>query len=99
MRYYTHVYNRTPTRANEGMRTPYEALYSKKPYVGNLQLFGALTYVYVPPRTRAADIRPPLRLQKMAPRAQRGLFMGYEGETIWRVYLLDQKRIERTRHR
>lgn len=49
------------------MRTPYEVLYGKKPYVGNLQLFGALTYVYVPPGTRAADIRPPPRLQKMAP--------------------------------
>lgn len=43
------------------MKIPYEVLYDKEPYVGNLQLFGALTYVYVPPGTRAADIRPLLR--------------------------------------
>lgn len=68
VRFHAHVHNRTPRKIDGKMTTPYEVLYSKKPYVGNLQLLGAIAYVHVPPGTRAADVKPRSRLEKMAPR-------------------------------
>ncbi|EKG16282.1 hypothetical protein MPH_06505 [Macrophomina phaseolina MS6] len=97
VRYHTHVHNRTPTKSNPGMQTPFQRLYSKKPYIGNFQLFGAIAYVHIPPGTRAMDLKAPARIEKMAPRAKIGIFVGYNSESIWRIYLLQEQKVVETR--
>jgi hypothetical protein len=65
---YTAVYlqNRSPHRA-VGSMTPEEAFSGKKPEVGHFQIFGCITYSYVPSEKRT----------KLEPMAERGIFVGY----------------------
>lgn len=70
------ITNRTPIKAL-GWKTPYEMAYGKKPYVGNLFLFGAKAYVRIDTE----------KSEKMAPRAQIGFLVGYEAHNIWRIWV------------
>ena len=60
--------NRTGTRALKG-KTPYEMVNRKKPYLGGIQEFGVAAYV------------KDLHAGKLDPRAQKGHFVGYDGES------------------
>jgi hypothetical protein len=76
---YTAVYlqNRSPHRV-VGSMTPEEAFSRKKPKVGHFQIFGSITYSYVPSEKR----------KKMEPMAERGIFVGYsETSKAFCVYL------------
>ncbi|KAL3702653.1 hypothetical protein TMatcc_011232 [Talaromyces marneffei ATCC 18224] len=71
-----HTINRTPTKALN-WKTPYEIAYGKKPYVGNLFVFGAKAYVRIENK----------KSQKMAARAQIGYLVGYEAHNIWQIWV------------
>jgi len=66
--------NRTGTRALKG-KTPCEMVNGKKPYLGGIQEFGVAAYV------------KDLRAGKLDPCAQKGRFVGYDGESKgYRIY-------------
>ncbi|KAL3712554.1 hypothetical protein TMatcc_001253 [Talaromyces marneffei ATCC 18224] len=71
-----HTINRTPTKALN-WKTLYEIAYGKKPYVGNLFVFGAKAYVRIKNK----------KSQKMAARAQIGYLVGYEAHNIWQIWV------------
>jgi hypothetical protein len=58
--------------------TPEEEFYGKKLEVGHLQIFGCITYSYVPSEKR----------KKLEPMIERGLFFGYsETSKAFCIYL------------
>jgi hypothetical protein len=72
-----YLQNKSPHRA-VGSMTPKEAFSGKKPEVGHFQIFGCITYSYVPSEKRT----------KMEPMAERGIFVGYrETSKAFRIYL------------
>ncbi|PNY16822.1 retrovirus-related Pol polyprotein from transposon TNT 1-94 [Trifolium pratense] len=72
----THIINRTPTVANQGI-TPYEVLFRNSPTYDHLKIFGCLCYVST--NTKLRD--------KFDPRAERCIFVGYpQGQKGWKVY-------------
>jgi transposase InsO family protein len=84
----TYVHNRLPTSANVGMASPFEARHGRVPDLRRLRPFGTTAYV------RRTDH---LSIPKIAPRADRGIFLGYgedvTGQKGWRVYLPSKKRV------
>src|SRR6267154_1452795 len=72
----THVHNRIPTRALDGL-TPHEVLYSTKPDVTDLRAFGA----------PCAIVEPAEKLKKLDDRARMCFFVGYKysggGYRVW----------------
>src|SRR4051812_26047475 len=72
----THIVNRTPTVANQGI-TPYDMLFGKSPSYGHLNIFSCLCYVSTSTKMR----------EKFDPRAERCIFVGYpQGQKGWKVY-------------
>jgi hypothetical protein len=58
--------------------TPKEAFSGKKPEVGHFQIFGCITYSYVPFEKRT----------KLEPMAERGIFVGYSDTSkAFHIYL------------
>lgn len=77
----THLIDRTPTIANNGI-TLYEMLYGKPPRYEHLRIFGCLCYV-------KNSLR---QYDKFAPRAERCIFVGYpQGQRGWKVYNLETR--------
>ena len=66
--------NRSPTRALD--KTPYEALYGKKPDLSHLVAVGTKAYVLTPKK----------KTKKMDLRSTEGIFVGYEGTHQYRVW-------------
>ena len=62
-----HVYNRTPVKCI-AWHTPFEVLNSTKPDISHLRVFGCGAYVYIP---------DDVRVNKLAPRAEVMIFLGY----------------------
>ncbi|KAL5606035.1 uncharacterized protein BROUX77_003228 [Berkeleyomyces rouxiae] len=85
-----HVSNRLACSSNPGNMTPYEAIYGSRPSVAHFVAFGSAAYVLTPEPTR-------VKSHKIAARIDEGIFIGYQGETIYRVYLTDKKRIVSSR--
>jgi hypothetical protein len=72
-----YLQNKSPHRV-VGSMTPEEAFSGKKPKVGHFQIFGCITYSYVPSEKRT----------KLEPMAERGIFFGYsETSKAFRIYL------------
>src|SRR5579871_3891619 len=67
--------NRSPTRVLDG-KTPYEALYGKKPDVSHLVAIGTKAFVHITKK----------KTKKMDPRSKEGIMVGYGGEHIYRVW-------------
>ena len=68
--YATHVLDRCPRRSNERSVTPFEAFFRQKPDVTDLRIFGCLCYAHVSPDEH----------HHLEPRAQRGVFVGFDEE-------------------
>jgi hypothetical protein len=67
-----------------GSMTPEEAFSGKKPEVGHFQIFGCITYSYVPSEKRT----------KLEPMTERGIFVGYsETSKAFRIYLPSLRKI------
>lgn len=78
-----HVKNIRPTRILEG-KTPYELFENKIPTLDHLRVLGSTVYVLIHEKEqKGANSKG----AKFAPRAQRGKLVGYDGKTIYRVYL------------
>ena len=75
--YATHVWDRCPRRSNERSVTPFEAFFRQKPDVTDLRIFGCLCYAHVSPDEH----------HQLEPRAQRGVFVGFDEErrSVWVV--------------
>jgi len=89
--------NRTPTRINPGSKTPFQVISEflgnevTIPTIKHWRRYGCTAYVHVPKQTRVQG-------DKFAPRATKGQLVGYEGDSIYRIYLPDKKRVIRTSH-
>jgi len=60
--------------------TPHEALYAKKPTVGNLKQFMAPCMVHIPEETRLPG-------SKLYHRAEKAFMVGYHGRSGYRLYV------------
>jgi hypothetical protein len=58
-------------------KTPFEALFGSKPNIQNLKKFGSNCIFKV-----HDDLR-----KKLDPKGKFGIFLGYEGKSIFRVYI------------
>ncbi|KAL2887713.1 hypothetical protein HOO65_040050 [Ceratocystis lukuohia] len=68
------------------MISPYEAVFRIQPFVGHLVAFGAAAYVYIPEEQRVMS-------QKMPARIKNGIFVGYQGDTIYWIYLPEENEV------
>ena len=78
-----HVKNIRPTHALSG-KSPYEFYESKPPSLNHLRVLGSTVYVLIHKEERRGINS---KSAKFSPRAQRGILCGYDGCTIYRVYL------------
>ncbi len=67
----TYIKNRTPTAANEGMKTPHELFIGYPPDVGHIRTFGCKAHINQRKET----------VGKMDPRTQIGILLGYDPTT------------------
>ena len=78
-----HVYNRTPMRHLQ-WKTPIELILKKKPDISYLRVFGCLAYVHIP-KDQHKD--------KLTPKAEEMIFLGYESGTKGYCFLRSNKSI------
>ncbi len=76
----THVSNLLPTSLLDRL-SPYEVSTGLLPQLNHLQVLGSTVYVFIHEEKRKA------KSVKWEPRAKRGLLVGYDGYSIYRVYL------------
>jgi transposase InsO family protein len=82
-----YIRNRCPTSAFQGA-TPYERWNGEKPSVDHLRIFGCQVYVHVPDQTR----------NKLAPKAQKGIFVGYPAGTKgYKIFLPNTRQMVSSR--
>lgn len=84
----TYVKNVRPTKALEG-KTPHLAQNDNNPNIQHLQILGSTVYVFLHEEERT------LKSEKWKPRALRGTLVGYDGHTIYRVYIKEQNKVIR----
>lgn len=76
----THVSNLLPTSPLNG-QSSFEASTQTLPSLQHLRVLGSTVYVFIHEEERNA------KSTKWAPRGKRGMLVGYDGATIYRVYL------------
>ena len=82
----TYVKNNWPTRAVQNL-SPYKAYIHKLPDLSHLRILGSIIYIFQHKEEQM------LKSKKWAPRALKKILVGYDGHTIYRVYLKDQKKV------
>jgi hypothetical protein len=85
----TYIKNRRPTAALGG-KTPFEYIFKKAPVIDHLRVIGSRVYVLIQDSTK-------IQSQKLAPRAREAVLIGYDGDSICRVWIPETQRIERTK--
>ena len=78
-----HVKNIRPTNALSG-KSPYEFYESKSPSLNHLRVLGSTVYILIHKEERKGINS---KSAKFSPRAQLGILCGYDGYTIYRVFL------------
>ncbi len=86
----TYVKNNRPTKALQDL-SPYESYTHEPPELAHLQILGSTVYVFLYKEERT------LKSEKWAPRALKRMLVGYNGHTIYRVYLKDQRKVIRVK--
>lgn len=86
----TYIKNSRPTRALENI-SPYEAQFHKQPDLTHLRIFGSTVYVLLHEEERL------MKSEKWAPRALKGILVGYDGQTIYRVHIREQQKVIRVK--
>ena len=82
-----YICNRCPTSALDGV-TPYECLFKQKPDVGNLHVFGCVSYVHIPDGQRT----------KLEGKSRKSIFVGYpEGTKGYKFYDPSSRKFFRSR--
>ena len=84
----TYVKNVRPTKALGG-DNPYHAQQKIHPDIQHLRVLGSTVYVLLHEEERA------LKSEKWNPRALRGILVGYDGHTIYRVHIREQNKVIR----
>ena len=87
------VKNLRPTSALDG-KSSYKALEKKQPRLDHLKAIGSTVYVLIHEEERKGDKS---KSAKFAPQAQKGLLVGYDGHTIYRVFLEQDNKIIRVK--
>jgi transposase InsO family protein len=82
----THLKNRSPTSALNG-RTPYEALYGKRPDVSHLVAIGTKAFVHMPKK----------KTKKLDSRNFAGFMVGYGGSNQYRIWIPGTNKIRVSR--
>jgi len=81
VRAYAHVRNRLPPSHRNEDRSPLELLSGNKPSIKHLRVFGCEAWVLKPTAKQTG---------KFEPRSERGIFIGYENSTTYRILLEDR---------
>jgi len=81
VRAYVHVRNRLPPTHTEETKSPLELLSGVKPSIKHLRVFGCEAWVLKP---------VPKQTGKFEPRSEKGIFIGYENSTTYRILLEDR---------
>lgn len=84
----THVSDLLPTTALNG-RSPFESSTQSFPNLQQLRVLGSIVYFNSNEEGRIA------KPAKWEPRGEEGMLVGYDGHTIYRVYLPDEEEIIR----
>lgn len=88
IRYSIWLKNRSPTRALKNKKTPWEALYNRKPIFQRETIWGSRMYITLPPETHRMG-KPKLH----QPRGWVGYFVGCQAESIYRVFSDEHHRV------
>lgn len=76
----TQVKNVKPTSALE-RGNPHQTLHDSPPSVNHLRVLGSMVYVFIYKEEQN------LKLEKFEAQALKGIFIGYNGHTIYRVFI------------
>ena len=63
--------------------------HEEKPLVDHLRVWGCAAYVWTPPQRRVTG-------DKYGPRSERGFLVGYDGTSIWEVWLPSNNKVVRS---
>lgn len=85
----TYVKNIRPTKALEGNNTPHYAQHQENLDISNLRVLGSTVYVFLHEEERE------LKAEKWKLRALQGKLVGFDGHTIYRVYIKEQGKVIR----
>lgn len=83
----THIKNNRQTRALPSNTTPHEAQSQETANISHLRVLGSTVYVFLHEEERSR------KSEKWAPRALKGTLVGYDGHTIYRMYIKDQNKV------
>lgn len=72
-------------------QSPHQVLNKEQPGLGHLQIFGSSVYVLIHEEKRTR------KLEKWAPWALLGQLVGYDGHTIYRVFIKEQNKVIRVK--
>ncbi len=85
------VQNVRPTYLLED-KNPYEVHFNKAPEISHLQVLGSTVYVFI------YEEEQNLKSEKFEARALKGTLVGYDGHTIYRVFIRSQDKVIRVKH-
>ena len=83
----TYIKNSKPIRALANNLSFYEAHFHKKPDFLHLQILGSTIYVLL------HEEKCSIKSEKWVSQALRGTLVGFDGHTIYKVYIKDQNRV------
>ena len=89
----THIKNVRPTAALSG-KSPHEIAEREKPSIDHLRVLGSTVYVFIHEEER---LGAQSKSAKFAPRAQKGMLVGYDGKTIYRVFIEEGYKVVRVK--
>lgn len=87
----TYIKNNRPTEALPNNTTPQEAQNQEAPNLSHLRILGSTVYVFLHEEERSK------KSEKWAPRALKGTLVGYDGHTIYRVFIKNQNKVIRVK--
>ncbi len=87
----TYIKNNRPTKALQGIISLHEASTKEAPNLAYLQVLGSTVYVLL------HEEECLMKSEKWATRALKGVLVGYNGHTIYRVHIKDQKKVIRVK--
>ncbi len=82
----TQVKNVRPTNVLEG-GNPHQALHNSPPSINHLRVLGSMVYVFIHEKKRN------LKSEKFEARALKSTLIGYDGHTIYRVFIREQDKV------
>ena len=83
----TYIKNNRPTRALQGNISPHEVSTKEAHNLAHLRVLGSTVYVLLHEEERS------MKPEKWAPRVLKRVLVGYDGHTIYRVHIKDQKKV------